>query len=393
MLAVDREVLRHQSVRADFDFGLVLDIDRRIAGQPRSHEQRDIVAPRHERPFEKPAARRAAALHEALEAVRIAFLERDPTRHVDPAKQPGGVDAMMDVALVDVAVARRAGAVKDVAVAGAVDRHLGADREPALLALEDNAADPAVFFDDRRRRPGMQYEMHAGTDNQLLAQQLQVLRIDRWRPRDDAVKGRGSFLPIGGGRRVGAAPVGARRAGHRACWQAVDQLGGDPFDDTPAGPVGHAVDPDHEAARRQPTKVVVPLDQDGIGVSARRCDRRSGAGRSAAGDQHVAVAEHRHLSRPLDDGVTWAWPTLGKPAGTEHLGLEEDATVIGRLGGHGAFALLTDFHEIPVIYGARISPLSVLSNGKSPSLWPKGDRSQRLTAVLPKAALQSSGSG
>jgi len=45
--------------------------------------------------------------------------------------------AMMNVALVDVAVANRAGAVKDVAVASAVDRHLGADRELALLALED----------------------------------------------------------------------------------------------------------------------------------------------------------------------------------------------------------------------------------------------------------------
>ena len=143
------------------------------------------------------------------------------------------------------------------------------------------------------------------------------------------MKGRGSFLPIGGGRRVGAAPVGARWACHRPCWQAVDQLGGDPFDDTPAGPVGHAVDPDHKAARRQPAKVVVPLDQDGIGAGARRCDRRGGAGRSAAGDQHVAVAEHRHLSRPLDDGVTRAWPTLGKPAGAEHLGLKEHATVIG----------------------------------------------------------------
>src|SRR6516165_6991601 len=172
-------MLRHQSVRADFDLGLVLDIDRRIASQPRSHEQRDIVAPRHERPLEKPAARRAAALHEALEAVRIACLERDPTRHVDPAEQPGGVDAMMDVALVDVAVARRAGAVKDVTVAGAVDGYLSADREPALFALEDNAANPAVFFDDRRRRPGMQYEMHVGADNPFLAQQLQVFWIDR----------------------------------------------------------------------------------------------------------------------------------------------------------------------------------------------------------------------
>ena len=86
MLAVDRKVLRHQSVRANLDLGLVLDIDRRIAGQPRSHEQRDIVSPRHERPLEKPATRCAAALHEAPEAVRIACLERDPTRHVDPAE-------------------------------------------------------------------------------------------------------------------------------------------------------------------------------------------------------------------------------------------------------------------------------------------------------------------
>jgi hypothetical protein len=64
-------------------------------------------------------------------------------------------------------------------------------------------------------------------------------------------------------------------------------------------------------------------------ASAHRCDCRGGAGRSAAGDQHVAVAEHRHLSRPLDDRVTRAWPTLGKPAGAEHLGLKEHATVIG----------------------------------------------------------------
>ena len=66
----------------------------------------------------------------------------------------------------------------------------------------------------------------------------------------------------------------------------------------------------------------MPLDQDGNGASARRGDRGGGAGRSAAGDQHVAVAEHRHPSRLLDDGVTRAWPTLRKPAGAEHLGLK-----------------------------------------------------------------------
>src|SRR6202043_12792 len=83
--AVDREMLRHQPVRADLDLGLVLDIDRGIAGETRSHEQRDIVAPRYERPLEQPTAGLAAALHEGVEALRIAGLEGDPARHVDPA--------------------------------------------------------------------------------------------------------------------------------------------------------------------------------------------------------------------------------------------------------------------------------------------------------------------
>jgi len=46
MLAVDREVLRHQLARSDLNLGLVPDIDRRIADQPWSHEQREIVAVR-----------------------------------------------------------------------------------------------------------------------------------------------------------------------------------------------------------------------------------------------------------------------------------------------------------------------------------------------------------
>ena len=46
------------------------------------------------------------------------------------------------------------------------------------------------------------------------------------------------------------------------------------------------------------------------------------------GHKPLPDAEY-HPSRPLDDGVTWAWPTLGKPAGAEHLGLKEHAAVIG----------------------------------------------------------------
>lgn len=171
VLSVDREMLRHQPVRADLDLGLVLDIDRRIAGEPGSQEQRDIVAPRYEGPLEEAAAGPPAALHESLEAFRISGLEGDPARHVDPAEQPGGVGAMVDVALVDVTLAAGAGAMKQIAVASAVDRHLGADREPPFLALEDGACDPA-FLDDRGGRPGMEHEMNARAERDLLAQQL-----------------------------------------------------------------------------------------------------------------------------------------------------------------------------------------------------------------------------
>jgi hypothetical protein len=79
--SVNREMLRHQPVRADLDLGLVLDIDCRIAGEPRSQEQRDIVAPRYEGPLEEAVAGPPAALHESLEAFRISGLEGDPAHN------------------------------------------------------------------------------------------------------------------------------------------------------------------------------------------------------------------------------------------------------------------------------------------------------------------------
>ena len=43
-------------------------------------------------------------------AFRISGLEGDPARHVDPAEQPGGIGTVVDVILVDVALAAGAGA-------------------------------------------------------------------------------------------------------------------------------------------------------------------------------------------------------------------------------------------------------------------------------------------
>ena len=174
--AIEVEMLRQEAMRADLDLGEIFDIDRRIAGEPRPQEQRDVIAPGGERPLEEPAARLAPTLHELGVAGRIAGLEFDPARHIDACEEPGRVRAVVDVALVDVIVTRRAGAVKDVAVAGAVDRHSRPDREPPLLRFEDDAGD-AALLQDRHRSKGMQHEMDVFLQRQLLAQQFEGFGI------------------------------------------------------------------------------------------------------------------------------------------------------------------------------------------------------------------------
>ncbi len=180
---------------------------------------------------------------------------------------------MVDVALLDVAVGAGAGAVENVAVAGAVHRDAGADRQAAFLALEDHAGDGAVLH-DRRAAEAVQQQVHAALQHQLLAGEFQALRIDGRRPGDDAVVGGGAFAPIGGGGLVGAAPQPARRAGDRVLRQPVEQVGGDALDHLRAGPVGHAVDPDHQAAGGEAAQVVVALQQHDVRAGARRCDGR-----------------------------------------------------------------------------------------------------------------------
>jgi hypothetical protein len=223
-------------------------------------------------------------------------LEGDPARHVDPAEQPRGVGAVVNVAVVDITLAAAASAMKQIAVAGAIDRHLGADRKPTFLAFKGDAGNPAVF-DDRCGDPGMKYEMDARAQHEFLAQQFQVFRVDRRGPGDDSVERRGALFPIGSCCRIGVAPVGARRAGHRIPRQPVDQLSGNSFDDAPARPVGHAVDPDHKSAGRQPAKMIVPLHQHDVGACTRRGDRGGSPGRTAPGDQYIAITEQWHLAR------------------------------------------------------------------------------------------------
>ena len=128
----------------------------------------------------------------------------------------------------------------------------------AFLAFEDGAFD-RVAVTIGAAAPGVKQQPRLGFARHLHRQRLERLGIDGRRPRDDAVIGRGSLRPIGRGRSVAAAPVGARRPGDGIFRQPINELLGKTANDVPAGPIGHPVDPDNKAAGREPTQVIVAL--------------------------------------------------------------------------------------------------------------------------------------
>jgi hypothetical protein len=192
----------------------------------------------------------APARHEAGEGVGLAGLEFDPAVHVHAAEEPGGVHAVVHVGLFDVVHVGGAGAGEQVAVAGGIDHHVGHDRHAAFLALEHHALDGAVLH-DRNRGPRVVDELDLALQHDLLREQLQALGVDGGRPGDDAVIGGGALRPVRGLGRVLRAPVLALRAGDGVGGQAIEQFFGEAADHQLAFPVGHAVDPDHQAAGRQ----------------------------------------------------------------------------------------------------------------------------------------------
>ena len=163
--------------------------------------------------------------------------------------------------------------------------------------------------------------MHVALQHHLLDGELEPLRIDGRRPGDDAVVGGGALAPVGGRGRVRVPHRPRGGPGDRVLRQPVEQFVGDAADDQLAGPVGHAVDPDDEAAGGQAAQMVVALQQHDVGAGPRGRNGRSGAGRAAAHHQHVAVAEdgdvagrfvhhaagraRRAISRPAEKMSDW----------------------------------------------------------------------------------------
>ena len=165
---VDLEVADRELARAQLDRGQVLHVDGAVARQPRAHEQRHVVAPGHERLLEE-LELLAPERHEGGEALGLVPAEGEPPLHVDAAEQERGVDAVVDVALVDVGLEGGVRARDQVGIAGGVDHHLGEDGVAALLALEDGALDD-IALEDRRGGPGVQQQAHLGLAHHLHGQ-------------------------------------------------------------------------------------------------------------------------------------------------------------------------------------------------------------------------------
>ena len=182
--------------------------------------------------------------------------------------------------------------VNQIGVASGINDDLGEHGVAAFLALEDRPLN-GVILNDRRYSPGMKQKPDLGLVGDPDRQCLERLWIDSRGPSDNTVISRGTLRPIGGGRRVPAAPVGAWRPGNRVLRQPIDKLLGEAADNLPAGPIGHAIDPDDEAAGGKPAEVIVALDQQHVGPEPRRRNGGSSSGRAATDHQHIGFdADH-----------------------------------------------------------------------------------------------------
>ena len=213
----------------------------------------------------------------------------------------------------------RAGERAHVEVTGRIDDDLGEDRPAALLALEQHAAHRPVL-DERAHDPGVQQQPHALVVEQVRRDELEPLRIDHRRARHGVAERAQALAPVRDELGLGRAPLLGRWAGDRVGGQAIEDLRAEAGDDLVALPIGHAVDPDDQAAGREPAEVVVALDERDLRAEPPRRDRGRTAGGPAADDEHVGLVVHRRLARGLVHGARGllaalaARRPLGEPA-------------------------------------------------------------------------------
>ena len=172
-------------------------------------------------------------------------------------------------------------------------------RRPCLLSkIAPLTRSPSVMADDD---PGVQQHAHPGADEHLVRGDLQPLGVDHRRLADRVAERRQALAPVRDLVGIGRAPQLGTWTRDGAVGEAVEQLGADARDDLRALPVGHPVDPDDEASRREATEVAVALHDGDALAQPPRGDRGRGAGGSAADDEHVGLLVDGRLARRLGD--------------------------------------------------------------------------------------------
>ena len=285
--------------RAELHLAQIGHLDRRVAVVLGVHAQHLAFA-RQDRGADHRACL-ARLLQLGLVAFRVVGTKVPEALGVHAAETPGGVDAGVDRAVVAVGLEGGAGRGERVPVAGAVDGDRGANREAALLALEQGAAHRGhggVLLYHRRYRPAVKQGMHAALAHQVVGGQLQHLGIDGRRPGHHAAVGVGARSPVPHQVGIAAAPVlrlGADDAArlHRA---AVHELLPHAGHHHSSVPVGHAVDEADVPTGGQAPEVAVAFHQHGVRSGRGGADGRCRTARSTAQHQHVAVPVHRRIA-------------------------------------------------------------------------------------------------
>ena len=292
---VKRQVRIHRHVRADFHRRQIVHIQGGITCLPWPHEQSHIIAPGDKWPV-KQTTSLTPFLHEVAVGLGLLGAKRDPAVHIHTRKHPRRVHAMVHILFFNVIGESSSGAGKHIAIASGINHHIGQDGHAPFLALEGHAFQSAAFHQGSRH-PRVINQLHLAFQQNLLREQLQSLGVDGGRPGDDAVVSRSAKRPMFGGVLVLRAPICGVWTGHSVGGQTIKQFLGKTTDHQLALPVGHAVDPNHQAAGGEPSQVVVALEQNHIRTLLGSSRRRRRARRPTAHHQDLTTAVDRDVLR------------------------------------------------------------------------------------------------
>jgi len=170
-----------------------------------------------------------------------------------------------------------AGSGEEVAVAGGIDDHLGEDRLPAGLALEDRPGH-VVALRDGVHAPAVQEHLDLGFFDHFDHQVLDGLGVHGGVDPRAAVDDRAVHL--------------VEAAHHLLADALADLLAG--LEDVPD-------DHEHEAAGPEAAEVAVALDEGHVRAGPPGGNGGAHARRSAPDHQHVGAVQDRQLAPGLDD--------------------------------------------------------------------------------------------